>query len=447
MNIINEFDTIAAISTPLGTGGVGVIRISGDKSFEIAQKVTNRNDLPAGKICHGWCVDNDKKIDEVIILPFKAPNSYTGEDVIEIQCHGGIQVVKNILDVIIKNGARMAERGEFTKRAFLNKRIDLSQAEAVDDLIHSKTSEFAIQSAKNLSGVLAQKITEIKKGIFEVASRIVAATDFPEDVAEPDYSYLINKFEEYISEIEKILTNAKSSDILRQGIKVAIAGRPNVGKSSLFNALLNINRAIVTEIAGTTRDIISETIDLGIPVTLIDTAGIRDNDQLDKVEEIGIEYSKQSVKDSDLVLFLYDASAGFLQEDAIIYNIIKSKKHIVIANKIDIANNFENKFDNELQISANTKEGIEQLKQKIKDSVLNFSIEDMEFTTNQRQQNCLIRCKESLINALEGAKNNQLQDMIYIDLKSALLALDEITGEVITDDILNNIFDHFCIGK
>ena len=447
MNIINEFDTIAAISTPLGTGGVGVVRISGDKSFEIAQKVTNRNDLPAGKICHGWCVDNDKKIDEVIILPFKAPNSYTGEDVIEIQCHGGIQVVKNILDVIIKNGARMAERGEFTKRAFLNKRIDLSQAEAVDDLIHSKTSEFAIQSAKNLSGVLAQKITEIKKGIFEVASRIVAATDFPEDVAEPDYSYLINKFEEYISEIEKILTNAKSSDILRQGIKVAIAGRPNVGKSSLFNALLNINRAIVTEIAGTTRDIISETIDLGIPVTLIDTAGIRDNDQLDKVEEIGIEYSKQSVKDSDLILFLYDASAGFLPEDDAIYSIIKNKNHIVVANKIDIANNFENKFDNELQISANTKEGIEQLKQKIKDSVLNFSIEDMEFTTNQRQQNCLIRCKESLINALEGAKNNQLQDMIYIDLKSALLALDEITGEVITDDILNNIFDHFCIGK
>lgn len=447
MNIINEFDTIAAISTPLGTGGVGVIRISGDKSFEIAQKITNRNNFPSGKICHGWCMDGNKNIDEVIILPFKAPNSYTGEDVIEIQCHGGIQVVKNILDLAIRNGARIAERGEFTKRAFLNKRIDLSQAEAVDDLIHSKTSEFAIQSAKNLSGVLAQKIAEIKKGIFEVASKIVAATDFPEDVEEPNYSYLINNFEKFICEIEKILSNAKSSDILRQGIKVAIAGRPNVGKSSLFNALLNLNRAIVTEIAGTTRDIISETIDLEIPVTLIDTAGIRDNATLDKVEEIGIEYSKQSVKEADLILFLYDASVGFLQEDAIIYNIIKSKKHIVIANKIDIANNFENKFDNELQISANTKEGIEQLKQKIKDSVLNCSIEDMEFTTNQRQQNCLIRCKESLINALDGARNNQLQDMIYIDLKSALLSLDEITGEVITDDILNNIFDHFCIGK
>lgn len=447
MNIINEFDTIAAISTPLGTGGVGVIRISGDKSFDIAKKVTDRNNFPVGKICHGWCVDNDKKIDEVIVLPFKAPNSYTGEDVIEIQCHGGIQVVKNILEVIIKNGARIAERGEFTKRAFLNKRIDLSQAEAVDDLIHSKTSDFAIQSAKNLSGRLAQRISEIKKDIFEVASKIVAGIDFPEDVAEPEYSYLIENFQNSINEIDKILSNAKSSNIMRQGIKVAIAGRPNVGKSSLFNALLNLNRAIVTEIAGTTRDTITETIDLGVPVTLIDTAGIRDDGDIDKVEEIGIEYSKQSVQNSDLILFLYDASIGFLPQDDAIYKIIKNKKHIVIANKIDITDNFDYKFENCLKISANTKTGLNELKQKIKDTVLDFSIEDMEFTTNQRQQNCLIRCKDSLLNALEGAKNHQLQDMIYIDLKSALLALDEITGEVINDDILDNIFEHFCIGK
>ena len=447
MNINNEFDTIAAISTPLGTGGVGVIRISGDKSFNIAKKVTNLNDFIAGKICHGWCIDNDKKIDEVIILPFKAPNSYTGEDVIEIQCHGGIQVVKNILDIVIKNGARIAQRGEFTKRAFLNKRIDLSQAEAVDDLIHSKTSDFAVQSAKNLSGVLSQRINKIKKDIFEVTSRIVAGIDFPEDVAEPEYSYLVEHFKNSITEIDKILANAKSSNILRQGIKVAIAGRPNVGKSSLFNALLNLNRAIVTEIAGTTRDIISETIDLGIPVTLIDTAGIRDGENINKVEKIGIEYSKQSVQDSDLILFLYDAAAGFLPEDDDIYQIIKNKKHIIIANKIDIAAKFYNKFENCLKISANTKTGLETLKQRIKDTVLDFSIEDMEFITNQRQQNCLIRCKESLINALDGAKNNQLQDMIYIDLKSALLALDEITGEVITDEILDNIFSHFCIGK
>ncbi|MBR1619103.1 tRNA uridine-5-carboxymethylaminomethyl(34) synthesis GTPase MnmE [bacterium] len=447
MNISEEFDTITAISTPLGTGGVGVIRISGGKSFDITLSITTCKELPAGKICHGWITDGNKKIDEVIILPFKAPKSYTGEDVIEIQCHGGIHVVKNILDIVIKNGARMAERGEFTKRAFLNKRIDLSQAEAVDDLIHSKTSDFAIQSAKNLSGTLAQKIREIKKEIFEVTSRIVAGIDFPEDVTEPDYSYLIENFEKTIKEIDKILKNAKTSDILRQGIKIAIAGRPNVGKSSLFNALLNLNRAIVTEIAGTTRDIISETIDLGLPVTLIDTAGIRNDKNIDKVEEIGIEYSKQSVQNSDLILFLYDASTGLTKDDEAIYETIKNKKHIIIGNKIDVADKKIPKLENSLEISAMTKVGLDELKEKIKSTVLDYNTEDLEFVTNQRQQSCLIKCKDALENALEGAKNNQLQDMIYIDLKSALLSLDEITGEVITDEILNNIFEHFCIGK
>ena len=235
MNINQEFETIAAISTPLGTGGVGVIRISGDKSFNIAKKITNKDNFPVGKICHGWVVDGNTKVDEVVILPFKNPNSYTGEDVIEIQCHGGVNVVRNILDIVLKNGARMAERGEFTKRAFLNKKLDLSQAEAVDDLIHAKTSNFAIQSAKNLSGVLATKINEIKGEIFETASRIVAGIDFPEDVTEPEYSYLIDRFTHSISEIDKILACAKSSDILRQGVKVAIVGRPNVGKSSLLD--------------------------------------------------------------------------------------------------------------------------------------------------------------------------------------------------------------------
>ena len=447
MNISDEFDTIAAISTPLGTGGVGVIRISGDKSFDIAQKISGKNNLPAGKICHGWIKNEDKKIDEVIILPFKSPNSYTGEDVIEIQCHGGIYVVKNILDIVLKNGARIAQRGEFTKRAFLNKRIDLSQAEAVDDLIHSKTSDFAIQSAKNLSGMLAEKIRNIKKDIFDVTSRIVAGIDFPEDVAEPEYSYLIDNFNKSIVEIDKILADAKSSDIMRQGIKVAIAGRPNVGKSSLFNALLNLNRAIVTEIAGTTRDTISENLDLGLPVTLIDTAGIRQGENIDKVEEIGIEYSKQSVQESDLILFLYDASIGLTEQDKLIYDIIKNKKHIVIANKIDISNNTNTEIVNSIEISALTKKGLEKLKEKIKNTVLDISTDDIEFITNQRQQNCLIRCKEALSNALDAAEKHQLQDMIYIDLKSALLALDEITGEVITDELLDNIFSHFCIGK
>ena len=449
MNIIEEFDTIAAISTPIGTGGVGVIRISGDKSFDIAKNITTRNELPAGKICHGWVVDGDKKVDEVIILPFKNPNSYTGEDVIEIHCHGGVNVVRNILDVILKNGARMAERGEFTKRAFLNKKLDLSQAEAVDDIIHAKTSNFALQSAKNLSGVLADKIKELRSELFNVSSRIVAGIDFPEDVAEPQYSYLISGFNKILKEINRILDCAKSSDILRQGVKVAIVGRPNVGKSSLFNALLNLDRAIVTDIAGTTRDVIKENLDLGVAITLIDTAGIREEENLDKVEEIGIEYSKQSASEADLVIFMYDAKCGLTKEDREIFDIIKDKPHIVIANKIDLVEEgaFVPEFENTITLSTYSKDGIEKLKEQLKNIICDFSLEDTEFITNKRQQTCLLRCKESLTRALRAAEIEELQDMIYIDVKSALISLDEITGEVINDDILNNILDHFCIGK
>ena len=444
MNILQEFDTIAAIATPIGTGGVGVIRISGGKSFDIADKIYSKQNLEAGKISHGWIVDDGRKIDEVLLLPFRNPNSYTGEDVIEIHCHGGINVVRNILEVVLKNGARMAERGEFTKRAFLNKKMDLSQAEAVADLIHAKTRDFAKQSAKNLSGVLSTKIKEIRKDIFDVLSKIIAGIDFPEDVAEPEYDYIISEFEKVLEKINKILASANSSNIMRQGIKIAIVGKPNVGKSSLFNTLLNVERAIVTDIAGTTRDVLKETLDWDVAITLIDTAGIRDNNEVGKVEEIGIEYSKQSADEADLVLFLYDASKGMNDDDRAILDLIKNKNHIVIANKCDL---IEHRGSNSLYLSTKTKEGLEELKEKIKEASYNFSLEDTEFVTNNRQQDCLIKCRESLIQALDAAKIHQLQDLISIDLKSALLFLDEITGEVITDDILNNIFDHFCIGK
>lgn len=444
MNIVQEFDTIAAIATPLGTGGVGVIRISGDTSFDIIKKIYSKQNLTAGRISHGWIVDNGKKIDEVIILPFKNPNSYTGEDVIEIHCHGGMNVVRNILDLVLKNGARTAERGEFTKRAFLNKKMDLSQAEAVADLIHAKTRNFAIQSAKNLSGVLGEKISEIKKQIFETLSKIIAGIDFPEDVTEPEYSYLISSFENSLKEIDEILSCAKSSDILRQGVKIAIVGKPNVGKSSLFNKLLNVERAIVTDIAGTTRDVIKENLDWDVAITLIDTAGIRESDEVGKVEEIGIEYSKQSADEADLVLFIYDASRGMDDEDKAILDLIKNKTHLIIANKCDL---IQNKIENAINISVETGLGIEDLKNKIKEIVCNFSSDDTEFITNKRQQDCLEKCRESLTNALNAAKINELQDLISIDLKSALLYLDEITGEVITDEILENIFSHFCIGK
>lgn len=446
MNIIQEFDTITAIATPIGTGGVGVIRISGDKSFEIISKIFSKKNIQVGKILHGWILDNEKKLDEVIVLPFKKPNSYTGEDVIEIHCHGGINVVRNILDLVLKQGARTAERGEFTKRAFLNGKMDLSQAEAVADLIHAKTKNFAKQSAKNLSGVLSVKIKEIRTKIFEVLSRIVAGIDFPEDVAEPEYNYLVSEFENIILQIEQILSSAKSSDILRQGVKIAIVGRPNVGKSSLFNTILNIERAIVTDIAGTTRDVLKENLDWDVPITLIDTAGIREGEQVGKVEEIGIEYSKQSADEADLVLFLYDINAGMTQDDKTIYDLIKNKNHIVIANKIDIYKG-EKPTNGEVLLSTITKEGLEELKDNIKKVAYDFSPEDTEFITNNRQQNCLKQSLESMQRALNAAKINELQDLIYIDLKSALLYLDELTGEVITDEILDNIFSHFCIGK
>ncbi len=445
MNILQEFETITAIATPIGTGGVGVIRISGDKTYEILKKIYNKTALEAGRISHGWILDGEKKIDEVLVLPFKKPHSYTGEDVVEIHCHGGINVVKNILDLIIKNGARIAEKGEFTKRAFLNKKMDLSQAEAVADLIHAKTKNFAKQSAKNLSGVLAERVKEIRAEIFTVLSRIIAGIDFPEDVAEPEYSYLIENFERIIKEIDKILEGAKSSNIMRQGLKIAIVGRPNVGKSSLFNTLLNLERAIVTDIAGTTRDVLRENLDWDVPITLIDTAGIRDTQNVDRVEEIGIEYSKEAVEEADFIIFIYDSHAGYCAEDEEIFKLLGDKEYIIAANKIDLG--AKEIIKDALPISTYTKEGLEELKNRIKKYSYNFSNEDMEFTTNIRQQNCLESCRESLMNALVSARNHELQDLISIDLKSSLLFLDEITGEVITDEILNNIFEHFCIGK
>ena len=448
MNITQEFDTIAAISTPLGMGGVGVIRISGDKAFDVIKKIYSKQNFTHNMISHGWIGVNKEhgfqKVDEVLVLPFFAPHSYTGEDVVEIHCHGGINIVKKILSLCLEAGCRPAEKGEFTKRAFLNKKMDLSQAEAVADLIHSKTQDFVSVSAKNLSGVLANKIREIRKSIMDVLSRIVAGIDFPEDVAEPEYSYIIEELNKSISEIDSILKSASTSNVMRQGVSVAIVGRPNVGKSSLFNTLLNLDRAIVTDIAGTTRDVLRETLDFGIPVTLIDTAGIREGDSVSKVEEIGIEYSKQSLDEADLVLFLYDASQGITPEDETIWELAKTKNNVRIANKCDLVSD---RTSDAYYISTKTKEGIDEIRDLIKSKVCDVNPDSLEFATNTRQQECLRQAKNSLTIALEAAQMEELQDLISIDIKSALMALDELTGEVVTDEVLNNIFDNFCIGK
>lgn len=445
--MINQFltDTISAIATPIGNGGVSIVRISGPDAFNIIDKMFSSKNLKAGIIYHGWVMENDEKIDEVIVLPFKAPNSYTGEDVIEIQCHGGVHITNKILDMTIKNGARFAEKGEYTKRAFLNRKMDLSQAEAVLDLIHAGSEKFAITSAKNLFGKLSIEVGKICQEIVDLYSRIIAAVDFPEDVREPEYSYIEENIENILGKINHILSFSKSSNIYRQGIKVVLAGRPNVGKSSLFNALLNLERAIVTDIAGTTRDVIQETLDIdGIAVTIIDTAGIREDENINKVEAIGIDYSKKYVQDADVVLFLYDLNEGFTKEDEEILNSIDDNKCIKAATKCDLTSNRD---ENAVCISLKTGENLDILKEKIKSAVIKQNLTEVEFITNKRQQKSLEETKNSLINALIAAQNHEIQDLISIDVKSALMFISEVSGEVITDDILNNIFENFCIGK
>ena len=434
-----EFDTITAIATPVGTGGVGIVRVSGNKALSIVQSIFSKP-IKVNSFTYGWIKEKDEPIDEVIVLYFKAPHSFTGEDVVEIQAHGGVNVLQKILDLVLFNGARMAERGEFSKRAFLNGKIDLSKAEAILDLIHAKTSKFASKSAKNLSGKLAQEINSIKEILFNTLAGIVAGIDFPEDMPEPSYESLNESLTQVQQRIEKVLKSAKNSNIMRQGIKVAIVGRPNVGKSSLFNNLLSMQRAIVTDIAGTTRDVIQETLDInGIPVTLIDTAGIREG-EIDTVEKIGIDFTKQAVKDADLSLFLYDSSVGLNEDDKKIFELVKDKNYIKIAAKSDLCNS---RIDEQaVYLSNKTEENVNILREKISQAVVNIDLTETEYTTNNRQQECLRKALASTMIALDAVKREEIQDLISIDVKAALLTLDEITGEVITDDILNNIFDN-----
>ena len=444
MAINYETDTISAIATPFGTGAIGIVRMSGPLSFQICEKIFTKKLTPL-KINYGNIVDEGEMIDEVIVLPYKAPMGYTGEDAVEIQCHGGINIIRKILHLTYKYGARPAEKGEFTKRAFLNGKMDLSKAEAVADVIHAKTTKFAVKSAANLSGKLSQKISEIHGQLFDLLSKIIAAVDFPEDVQEPEYSYLEKKLTETIKEIEKVSAFSKSSDVLRQGVKAAIVGRPNVGKSSLFNVLLNFERAIVTDTAGTTRDAIREMLDIdGIPVTIIDTAGIRDENDADKIEKIGIDFSKKCIDESDVILFLFDSQYGITPEDQEIYDLTEGKPVLKIASKSDLT---DKKYDDCISVSSVTGENTDYLKDCIKNLICKNLEEETEFITNERQAHCLNEALKSCKAALDGVKAQELQDLISIDVKSALIQLGEIRGEVVTDDILNNIFDHFCIGK
>ena len=455
MNINYEFETIAAIATPPGTGGVGIVRVSGEKAFEIVQKIFQGKTFEAGKICHGWIAENDKKVDEVVVLPFKNPHSYTGEDVVEIQGHGGLKVVNKILELVLKNGARMAQKGEFTKRAFLNHKMDLSQAEAVLDLIHAKTDNFAQKSANNLSGALTVETNRIKQNIFDLMSKIIAAVDFPDDVEEPSYGYLKEQISDNICKIEKILEGARNSNIMRQGIKVAIAGCPNAGKSSLFNTLLNLERAIVTEFEGTTRDTIEETLVIrDIPVVLTDTAGIRDTD--DTIERIGIEKSKEAFNRSDLVIFVIDASRPLERDDMDIIRTIGDRKVIVLLNKTDKGiyiseDDIKKDMPNACVIKTSliNGEGTETLAEVVENLVYggHMTRSETNIVTNARHKALLQEASGSMKDAVSMIIDRQPLELIEIDVNHGYEALGEITGQTAVPDIIDRVFERFCLGK
>lgn len=457
-------DTIAAITTPIGTAGVSIIRLSGVDSWDIAYKIfktpskkQNKPEFEHSKFYYGWVIDPkyNTLIDEAVLLVFKSPKSYTTENVIEIQCHGGYNVTQKILQICLNNGARLAEKGEFTKRAFLSGRIDLTQVEAVLDIISAKTNLFSSSAAYNLSGKLSTLINNIRSLLINLLANINASVDFPDEVDEMPYTEIVKQINDILELLQKVLINSTDGTILKQGIKIAIAGQPNVGKSSLFNYLLNINRAIVTNIPGTTRDIIEEYIDIdGIPFILTDTAGIREitsKKDSDFIESIGIDRTKSVIEESDLVLFIYDITNGRTKEDNCILKEIqnKNKPLLKLANKYDLIDNYSTADPNELPVSAKTGYGIDKLKDKIKLTSLgaDFKIQKDDVYINTRHKECIKNAIFHLNLALKGIEEDIAQDLISIDIKAALISLDEIVGEVISEVIVDRIFSQFCVGK
>ena len=459
-------ETIAAISTAMGNGGIGIIRMSGKESFKILEKIFRNNkgekiDLNKIKgytIEYGTIVDSktEEKIDEVLVSFFKNPKSYTREDMCEINSHGGMVVEKQILEQCLKNGAILAEPGEFTKRAFLNGRIDLSQAESIMDLINSKTEKESKASINQLQGDLSNKINEIRHDLLDIMADIEASIDYPEyDIEEVTNSKELGILENTKNKLESLKDTFRSGKILKEGIKTAIIGKPNAGKSSLLNKILKEERAIVSEIEGTTRDTIEEFITIkGIPLKIIDTAGIRKTS--DKIEEIGVKKALDIAKDAELVLVILDNSKDLTEEDKEILKLAESKNSIILLNKVDLKeNNLENSEElNKLnkkiiKISAKNGNGIEELYNEIENM---FQIKNLEtdgeiIITNIRHKNQIEYAINNIDEAMNAVKNNLPIDIISISIKQTLEDLGKITGENVSEDIINEIFSKFCLGK
>ncbi len=456
--------TIAAISTAPAIGGIGIVRMSGKDCFEVLEKIFKAKNpetienIAGYRIKYGTIVNHETNriVDEVLVSYFKCPKSYTAENMCEINSHGGIVVLREILELCLKNGAELAKPGEFTERAFLNGRIDLAQAEAIIDIINAKSTREAQESANQLEGYLSRKINEIREKIMDIMVNIEANIDYPEyDVEEVSNKDAENKLKEIENELIKLSKTFENGKILKEGVKIAIIGSPNAGKSSLLNSMLKEERAIVTDIAGTTRDIIEEQISIeGIPFKVIDTAGIRD--AKDKIEQIGIEKSKKAANEADVILAVFDSSVPLNDEDREILNLLKHKKSIIVLNKTDLKQ-VVNKECTEIHdvntevinISLKNNEGLEKIYESlVKMFNLNQINLDNELTiTNIRHQELINKAIESTRMALNDLNNSMPIDIISINIKEVLEHLGEITGDNVSEDIIKSIFAKFCLGK
>lgn len=459
-------DTIAAISTAIGEAGISVIRISGKDAIKIADRVfkgkKRLEEVKTHTVHYGSIADlSGKVVDYVVATVFRAPHSYTGEDVVEISCHGGIFVTRKVLETILEAGARLAQPGEFTKRAFLNGKIDLSQAEAIADLIRSATDLAHQSSLSQLEGSLSKKIKKMRDELINLCSLVELELDFAdEDLEFVDKPELANKIKEVISQIDELIETFRYGKIYREGIKVVIAGKPNAGKSSLLNALLNENRAIVSDIPGTTRDIIEESLNIdGVLFKVIDTAGLRET--YDVVEQEGVRRAEDQLKRADMILLVIDSTDEIDEQDVRIYHRVlnlavnESKRCIIVFNKVDLLNGSQIKNDKivgdfpVVHISALTGQGLDKLKKlMVEQSFLGTNRADASVVvTNVRHRDALAKTKQSLLYALKSLEEGMSGDLVAVDLRAGLNHLGEIIGEVTTDDILNNIFSKFCIGK
>ncbi len=447
-------DTIAAIATPPGVGGVGLVRISGGSALNILLTIftpsSNSYEYENHKLYHGWVRASGGRVtDEVMASCMRAPNSYTGEDVVEISCHGGTAVVHEVLRLILESGARPAERGEFSKRAFLNGKIDLLKAEAILDLVSARTGRGVSAAASQLAGSLSNPTGRLRAELVGLLAELEASIDFPDDVEAPALQVRI---ESVRGEVEKLAATAGAGKLLREGVRMAIVGKPNVGKSSLLNALLGEERAIVTDEPGTTRDTIEEVINInGIPFVVVDTAGIRH--PRDKAEEFGVERARVEIAGANMVLLVLDASTGLGDEDKVILEEVSEGKVALALNKVDLGaavrlNGYGNSCP-QFKVSALLGTGISELRAGIYDLVIKG--QEMEgaggTSINLRHQECLLRVRDALDKALAGCDGKCYSDLVAVDLKGAIVALGEVSGEEVSEEVINSIFARFCVGK